>query len=321
MTASLTSVDRAPGNSKMGIVDAILFFIAVPVLLAVLLGSIRAGNQKFTSMGYQIGFTVCLFLTAWISWGIGTKVISIVLRPWRPPLILVLMLGHLLGGFLGLSFPRSTLNATFEPYLQPGTHYLPFWPPENFVSWGLFALQGLLMWIGLNWLDFRYRGVPRFGFQTESAAELALPIRAMSDGGGYATATAEGEAAEAKPKMQTPAPGAPTLLRRMPAQLAGAEILALEAEEHYTKVHTNRGATLLLIRFTDAIEAMEPQPGFRVHRSFWVSRHAMDRVEWRGRRLVAILKNKLEIPISRSFRVVVQGAGFLDREGRPTVMA
>jgi hypothetical protein len=58
----------------------------------------------------------------------------------------------------------------------------------------------------------------------------------------------------------------------LPANLRGGEIWALEAEEHYTKIHTSKGNTLLLMRFSDAITEMDPQPGLQVHRSFWVSR-------------------------------------------------
>jgi hypothetical protein len=302
----------------MGPLDAGLFFILVPVVLGLLFGAVRAGSQRFVSVEYHIAYEICLFLIAWSSWGIGAKVGSIVLRPWRPSLTVVLLVGMAVGGFSLESFPRRLLFDAFEPYLVPGSHFPPFWPPENPVSWILFAAQGALVWVVLNLLDFRLRGVPRFGFAP--GPEPHLPLAEAED-----AASPHAAPDPAAPRAGTltetgtaAARAVPPLARRLPAPLSGADILALEAEEHYTKVHTDRGATLLLMRFTDAIEAMEPQPGFRVHRSFWVSHHAVQRAEWRGRRLLAVLKNGLEVPVSRSFRVVVQGAGFLDREGRPT---
>ncbi|MBL8554021.1 MAG: hypothetical protein JNL41_07060, partial [Phenylobacterium sp.] len=47
-------------------------------------------------------------------------------------------------------------------------------------------------------------------------------------------------------------PGRPRLLARLPGRL-GDEVIALQAEDHYVRVHTALGSDLLLLRFADAV--------------------------------------------------------------------
>ena len=60
--------------------------------------------------------------------------------------------------------------------------------------------------------------------------------------------------AEPKPAAWEPAdgPARPRLLARLPSRLGG-EVIALQAEDHYVRVHTALGSDLLLMRFADAV--------------------------------------------------------------------
>ena len=49
----------------------------------------------------------------------------------------------------------------------------------------------------------------------------------------------------------------PRLHERLPAKLRGADIRAVEAQDHYLKVHTDRGEALILLRLADAIVELE----------------------------------------------------------------
>ena len=135
------------------------------------------------------------------------------------------------------------------------------------------------------------------------------PARAAAVPAGPRRARARSNAVCAR--LRPPAGRDPRLIARLPANLRGGDIWALEAEEHYTKIHTSKGNTLLLMRFSDAITEMDPQPGLQVHRSFWVSRRAVERVARVDKRWVVQLKGGLEIPVSRSYRVTVQSAGLV----------
>lgn len=99
---------------------------------------------------------------------------------------------------------------------------------------------------------------------------------------------------------ETPTPAHSRFFARVPNHL-GRELLCLSMEDHYLRVVTTQGDTLLLLRMRDALAELEDYPGFQVHRSHWVAENAIDAVKRDGRRHVLQLKDAREIPVSRSF--------------------
>jgi hypothetical protein len=293
----ITETQPPAGMSPRQVLE---FFVLLPLFIGVFLGAARIGAQQFETIGHHMAYSALFSVLSWACYAAGSKVMSWVLRPWQPPLLAVLLAGNLVGGF-GLWWPaRDVLNSFFVSALVPGSEFGSFWPPpaENLGGYIAITLQSIAWWLLANWLDWRYRHVPRFGFPAPPRPEPVAPAPANPAAGSPAPAGA------------APSPaGEPHLGSRLPANLKGAEIYALEAEEHYTKIHTSKGNTLLLMRFSDAIVEMEPQPGLQVHRSFWVSRRAVERVARVEQRWVVRLKGGLEIPVSRSYRVSVQSAG------------
>lgn len=69
-----------------------------------------------------------------------------------------------------------------------------------------------------------------------------------------------------------------TLHAHLPASVRHAHILALSAEDHYVRVHTESGEHLVLMRLADAVASMPDGAGAQVHRSWWVARDAVQRV-------------------------------------------
>ena len=88
-------------------------------------------------------------------------------------------------------------------------------------------------------------------------------------------------------------------LRRHAPQLAEARLLALEAEDHYLRIHTDRGSALVLMRLGDAVVALGDGAGWRVHRSFWLASDAPTRAEPRGQNWQLVLETGRAIPVSR----------------------
>ncbi|MEQ1802474.1 MAG: LytTR family DNA-binding domain-containing protein, partial [Gammaproteobacteria bacterium] len=309
---ALDDADRTGMRPK----EIFQFFVLLPFGLGLFLGAARIGAQQFETVGHHMVYASLFSGFSWACYAVGSKVTSWLLRPWRPPLLAVLLVGNLLGGF-ALWWPlREALNAVFTPYLMNGSTFGPFWPPpmDNLGSYIAITLQGMAWWVLANWLDFRYRRVPRFGFAPPSLAPGAFHPETPP---GASTVAPTASAAAIPPVPVTAAPTAtapaaePRLAGRLPINLRGSDIWALEAEEHYTKIHTSKGNTLLLMRFSDAIAEMDPQPGLQVHRSFWVSRRAVERVARVDKRWVVQLRGGLEIPVSRSYRVTVQSAGLV----------
>jgi hypothetical protein len=116
---------------------------------------------------------------------------------------------------------------------------------------------------------------------------------------------------------KTAAPGATAddiapLVRRLPPGL-GRDVLALEAEDHYVRVHTSAGSTLVLSRLADAIAGLGAVEGLRVHRSWWVARHAVRSATVERRRLSLVLVNGVTAPVSRQAAPAVRREGWARR--------
>ncbi|MDB5719771.1 MAG: hypothetical protein JWP15_389, partial [Alphaproteobacteria bacterium] len=106
------------------------------------------------------------------------------------------------------------------------------------------------------------------------------------------------------------APAGPRLLDRLPARLRGAELHALQAEDHYLRVHTSAGSDLILLRMADALGELDGVAGARTHRSWWVARSAIDSVRRGNGRAELTLKGDIVAPVSRSYLPALQQAGW-----------
>lgn len=102
-------------------------------------------------------------------------------------------------------------------------------------------------------------------------------------------------------------------LDRVPARL-GRELLALEMEDHYVRVHTVLGSDLILMRLRDAVAELAGLEGLQVHRSYWVAAAAVAGAERKpDGRITLLLGNGMRIPVSRSYAAAVRAAGWLER--------
>jgi hypothetical protein len=100
------------------------------------------------------------------------------------------------------------------------------------------------------------------------------------------------------------------LLDKLPHRLRRAQLLALEAEDHYLRVHTDVGDALILLRLTDAIAAVETLDGSRTHRSWWVAKDAVDTVARGDGRATLTLSNGISAPVSRTYAPKLREAGW-----------
>jgi len=91
----------------------------------------------------------------------------------------------------------------------------------------------------------------------------------------------------------------PEFLSKLPAGLR-RDILALEAEDHYLRVHTLHGSALILMRLADAAALIDPRLGLRVHRSWWVAKDGVRALERPPGRAIARLIDGTTVPISRT---------------------
>lgn len=109
-----------------------------------------------------------------------------------------------------------------------------------------------------------------------------------------------------------PAPAAmPRFLDRLPPKLRGADLWAVEAEDHYLRLHTSSGQDLILMRLSDAIAELDGLEGAQTHRSWWVARAAISAVERADGRATLTLKNGARAPVSRAHARALRARGWL----------
>lgn len=127
----------------------------------------------------------------------------------------------------------------------------------------------------------------------------------------YATTTAAPKAGGAEATGRAPAPPEPgaaavaagfpsALLSRLPPGIGG-DILALETEDHYLRVHSAGGSALILMRMADAVALLDPRLGAQVHRRWWVAEAAVAGVRTEGQKLFLSLTDGRPVPVGRTF--------------------
>jgi hypothetical protein len=114
-----------------------------------------------------------------------------------------------------------------------------------------------------------------------------------------------------RPRLATPTPAAPRFLERLPPRLWGAEVYAVEAEDHYLRLHTSKGSDLILMRLSDAIAELDGLAGARTHRSWWVAKAGVADIRRRDGRPVLLLKDGVEAPVSRTHASALRATGWL----------
>ncbi|MGB3807050.1 MAG: LytTR family DNA-binding domain-containing protein [Erythrobacter sp.] len=112
------------------------------------------------------------------------------------------------------------------------------------------------------------------------------------------------------PEPEPPREAANPLLDALPAEI-GSDVLALEMEDHYVRVHTALGSELVLMRLRDAMAHLSEVEGRQVHRSWWVARGAVEDVKRDGRNVRLVLARGLEAPVSRAMVSDLKEAGWL----------
>lgn len=107
-------------------------------------------------------------------------------------------------------------------------------------------------------------------------------------------------------------PPAPArFLERLPPKLLGAEIWAVESEDHYLRLHTSKGQDLILLRLADAVAELEGIEGAQVHRSWWVARDAIQEARRGDGRATLTLKDGSEVPVSRTYAKVLRDRNWI----------
>jgi LytTr DNA-binding domain-containing protein len=148
-----------------------------------------------------------------------------------------------------------------------------------------------------------------YGRVTFLTAVVGIPLYFVPARGTRGNAVPALQRPEQSPGMTIRSQGS-VFLRRIPAKL-GTDILYIEVEDHYLRVHTARGSDLILCRLSDAAGELGQTIGRQVHRSYWVARHAVAKAERDGHRTFLVLTSGARIPVSRTYLPALRQAGWL----------
>lgn len=150
-------------------------------------------------------------------------------------------------------------------------------------------------------------------------AEAVIPgrmPRIPADGAWAPGSCATAGTREEPPAAPPPTAAIPPLIARLPPDVRGP-LLCLEMQDHYVRVHTQRGSSLVLMRLRDAINETAPASGRQIHRSWWVSDSAVESFVRSGRACSVQLRNGVRAPVSHRYAKEVETiyAGNADRLG------
>jgi hypothetical protein len=120
-----------------------------------------------------------------------------------------------------------------------------------------------------------------------------------------------GPATRAAPPTPSGAPAPVRFLERLPLKLKDATLYAVEAEDHYLRLHTSKGSDLILMRLADAVAELDGIEGAQVHRSWWVAKDAVTGVKRDARRVALVLKGGAEAPVSRPNIAALRESGWI----------
>lgn len=272
-----------------------LFFLVVPGLLGMLQAATKAGVAQFLPWHLGAVFWVASSIGVWLCLYAGTRTAEVVLRPWRPPLWALLLVGAVLGSLVGRYVIYGLADA-LKGAFPHGAAPRPAPRLEASVAFVVYYIQG---WFGV--------------FAAWTVAGLAFERWFLAPRFRWAAAPVAAAPLVAAAAETPPAPPAQDLARdafldKLPRRI-GRNILALEASDHYVRVQTDLGEALIFARFSDAIEALAALDGVRVHRSFWVRRAAVRKVRPQGKGLMLTLSNGREVPVSQAYKEATRQAG------------
>ncbi len=116
---------------------------------------------------------------------------------------------------------------------------------------------------------------------------------------------------QARTRRTEAGPTPPRFLERFPAKLRGAALYAVEAEDHYLRLHTSKGQDLVLMRLGDAITELDGLEGAQTHRSWWVARNGVADVKRADGKVWLQLHDGADAPVSRGNLKALREAGWL----------
>ncbi|MFI4950328.1 MAG: LytTR family DNA-binding domain-containing protein [Caulobacterales bacterium] len=197
------------------------------------------------------------------------------------------------GGVIGIAVDTAVLRRTRR-----------FWPRLITASVLMTPFVTALVWVVSGLMFWRPGDRPHLAPLTFQVFVISLAVMALRQLAwqGVWTERAAADAGQIDPTN--------AFVRRLSAKRRGARLLAVEAEDHYLRVHTDAGDELITARFSDALLELGSLAGYQTHRSWWVAAGAIEAVRWRRGRGELRLAGGLAVPVSRTHSSTLKQEGW-----------
>jgi hypothetical protein len=196
-------------------------------------------------------------------------------------------------GLAGIVVDRAIARRVRGFWLRIAAVSILLTPP---ITLYIYALNAIMLDLPRRWWL-----LPQLGWQVLVVMLLLMTLRALL----------WRRVVETRTVVMPPLPEAERHFRlRLSARRRAARLIALEAEDHYVRVHTDSGSELVAMRFSEALDELAHAYGFRLHRSWWVAAEAIEGVRWSRGRGEVRLAGGVVAPVSRSYADTLRSAGW-----------
>ena len=269
----------------------VAFYFGVPVIIAIY-GAVNNWKvqQDIGFSGTLVFYLAHAFVPWWITC-ISTYGLMGLLRRWQPSHWVLIFFGALLGCLFTIPY-TNWITQLFENKWPGNSHYgliTDAFSTEFFV----FFLRVAIIWFFINYLFDRFVDLPRYRYARDRNIDLQ-PI--ATDSG-----LAPNEQKHTEQIITQPA-----FLARLPEVTQPTDVLSIQAEQHYIRVHTTTKEHLILYRFSDAIHELSPELGMQVHRSWWVAKSAIESIQHGAKKFFIQLESGTTIPVSTPYQGMVK---------------
>lgn len=277
-------------------VRLIAFYLGVPLIIGIY-GALN-NWELLESAGYPLtlGFYAAHAFIPWWMTCACTSMAMWGLQSIKPPPYALMAIGAIGGGLIALPYTNWLTGLSGDAW-QDATLSRQVAPILSAEFWR-YILRATVMWFGVNFIFDRFLGLPRYHYEIPRGYDF----RERPAGAPDAVAPevgAGGDVGQAKPTL-------PGFAERIPAKITIDEILGLKAEQHYIRVFTPDREYMVLYRFSDAVRELDPALGLQVHRSYWVSKAAIDTVRPSAKKFCIRLSTGTSVPVSTPYHGVVK---------------
>lgn len=269
----------------------VVFYVGVPLLTAILFGLNHSGNAKHMATWDSIFYWMGITFPLWFTLDGASRAAKVIFKPWSPQIWVSLLVGSIIAMAIitpYLQFYTSYAFSLFAPQIDfyPPRNLVQSWPNvEHLVKFGVVPLY----WLVATWIIARVFQFPHY------IADELLP----------ASSPATGDSISQRAPVDVNAIERVGFYALIPHRL-GLDILSMHAEDHYVRVSTRVGDTLIRYRFNDAVKEAYRLGGVQIHRSHWVRIAAIEKiVQDEGIKKVRLENGNL-VPVSRSYLGVLK---------------